>query len=509
MPVKYISQIIKEGAFSCLLCTEAECTKKCLKGVNCASIISSLRFENFAGAFDKASKNTACLSCTSKECEKNCRKAKITQSVPIQRVISSLLEADASEAVRKYVPMQEGFDADKVDLSIDFMGVHFENPFLLSSSVVGSNYEMLSKAFDQGWAGVAFKTVGVFVPDEVSPRFGTLAKESNTFVGFKNLEQISDHSLEENLECFRKLKKDYPSKVIIASIMGRNDEEWEYLAKVCEEAGADILEANFSCPQMAEKGTGSDVGQNPELVAQYCKAIRRGSKLPLLAKMTPNLGNMEVPAIAAINAGAEGIAAINTVKSILGVELDDFTSCPSISGKTSVGGYSGKAVKPVALRFINDMKQCSELKDIPVSGMGGIETWKDAAEFMALGCRTIQVTTAVMQYGYRIIYDMIDGMKRYLFARGFKSVEQIIGKALPQIIPADKLDRRSRQFPKFISEKCVGCGRCVTSCFDGGHQALSLSDKGRPVMNKKCVGCHLCILVCPSGAIVPGSRTSK
>ena len=155
------------------------------------------------------------------------------------------------------------------------------------------------------------------------------------------------------------------------------------------------------------------------------------------------------------------------------------------------------------------MKQCSELKDIPVSGMGGIETWKDAAEFMALGCGTIQVTTAVMQYGYRIIYDMIDGMKRYLFARGFKSVEQIIGKALPQIIPADKLDRRSRQFPKFISEKCVGCGRCVTSCFDGGHQALSLSDKGRPVMNKKCVGCHLCILVCPSGAIVSGSRTSK
>lgn len=291
--------------------------------------------------------------------------------------------------------------------------------------------------------------------------------------------------------------------------MGRNEREWETLARLMQEAGADIIECNFSCPHMAAHGLGSDVGQNPELVSSYTKAVRRGTTLPVLAKMTPNIGNMEIPATAAVNAGADGLAAINTIKSVMNVDLDSFVSEPRVSNYTSIGGYSGKAVKPIALRFIHDMKKCFAISSVPISGMGGIESWRDAAEFMTLGCGTVQVTTAVMQYGYGIIHDMIDGMKRYLAKYHYSSVSQIVGQALHSIVAADYLDRRTKEFPQFIREKCVGCQRCITSCFDGGHQALEADENGKPRLNKNCVGCQLCVLVCPSGAIVSGKRVEK
>lgn len=293
--------------------------------------------------------------------------------------------------------------------------------------------------------------------------------------------------------------------------MGQTVEEWTYLAKVVTEAGADIIECNFSCPHMAADGLGSDVGQSPELVEAYTKATRKGTHLPILAKMTPNIGNMEIPALAAVKAGADGIAAINTIKSIMNVDLATFVSGPSVVGKTSVGGYSGKAVKPIALRFIQSMKTHNGLTNIPMSGMGGIETWRDAFEFMALGCENIQVTTSVMQYGYRIIDDMIEGMKYYLSIHGFQSVKEIVGKALVHTISAEELDRDSICYPKFDRMKCIGCGRCYLSCYDGGHQALKQDENTKkPIMNaKKCVGCHLCALVCPVGAISAGTRVKK
>ena len=506
MDFQYASQIIKESASSCLLCSGKNCTAACKKGVDAAKILYSLRFENACGAYSQAKKNTACLDCTTKECEEACLKGKITHAVPVQKTVSALLSlSEDSEELKDGVV---SFPDDEVYLDTLFCGIRCENPFFLSSSVVASNYEMIAKAFDEGWAGVAFKTIGAFVPEEVSPRFATLRKEDDGFVGFKNIEQISDHTLEENLGFIRRLKSEYPTKVIIASIMGRNEREWESLARQVQMAGADIIECNFSCPHMATHGLGSDVGQNPELVSAYVKAVKRGSTLPVLAKMTPNVGNMEIPAIAAVNAGADGLAAINTIKSIVNVDLDTFVSQPQVGNYTSVGGYSGKAVKPIALRFINDMKKCIETMAVPISGMGGIETWRDAAEFMTLGCGTIQVTTSVMQYGYGIIHDMIDGMKRYLAKYGYNSVQQIVGQALPKIVSTDFLDRRTKQFPKFLREKCVGCGRCITSCYDGGHQALDLGKNGKPVLNKNCVGCQLCLLVCPAKAIVPGVRTS-
>lgn len=506
MDFQYSSILLRESSASCLLCTAKPCSTACEEGVDCGKILYSLRFENTSGAYVQAKSNTACLNCENKKCEIACLKGKITEAVKIQDTVSALIQLPENS-----LELKEGDTSDAIqDVSLEttFCGVKFENPFLLSSSVVASNYEMIAKAFDEGWAGVAFKTIGNFVPEEVSPRFATLKKEADRFVGFKNIEQISDHTLEENVDFIKRLKQNYPSKVIIASIMGRSEQEWEMLAHLMQVAGADIIECNFSCPHMATHGLGSDVGQNPDLVSSYTKAVRRGTNLPILAKMTPNVGNMEIPAMAAIEAGADGLAAINTIKSVLNVDLSSFVSEPQVGNFTSVGGYSGKAVKPIALRFIHDLKKCDKISASPVSGMGGIESWRDAAEFIALGCGTIQVTTAVMQYGYGIIHDMIDGMKRYLAKYNYKSIQEIEGKALPEIIPTDLLDRKTRQYPKFLREKCVTCGRCVISCYDGGHQALTQDKDGKPMLNKNCVGCQLCVLVCPSGAIVPGTRVA-
>ena len=264
---------------------------------------------------------------------------------------------------------------------------------------------------------------------------------------------------------------------------------------------ADIIECNFSCPHMSGDGLGSDVGQNPELVKRYTELVSSATNVPVLAKMTPNIGNIELPAIAAAEGGASGIAAINTIKSILGIDTDTLVSYPSISGKCAVSGYSGKAVKPIALRFISDLAHCERLSEMELSGIGGIETWHDALEFILLGCKNIQITTAVMQYGYRIIEDLISGTKHYMSSHGIKCISQLVGAAVNNIIPADELDRRTIIYPAFDRKKCIGCGRCFISCSDGGHQAIEIKG-GKAVLHaSKCVGCHLCMLVCPVNAI--------
>ena len=385
------------------------------------------------------------------------------------------------------------------DLSIEFCGVKCENPFFLASSPVGNNYDMCAKALESGWAGVVFKTVNSEKMIEVSPRFDATRKEGTPFVGFKNMEQVSEHSLEENLRDMKKLKENYPNKVLIASIMGASEEEWTRLAKQVTEIGADIIECNFSCPQMTTHAMGSDVGQNPELVKKYSAAVRKGTHLPVLAKMTPNIGNMEVPARAAIEGGATGIAAINTIKCITGVDLDKKVGLPIVNGKSSISGYSGKAVKPVALRFITQMKQDAALKNVPVSGIGGVETWEDALEFIMLGSGTVQVTTAIMQYGYRIVEDMISGIQYYMEEKGVEKLQDLVGCALDNIVPAENLDRDYIAYPNFNHDKCVGCGRCYVSCYDGAHQAIVWDAETRKpsLKQENCVGCHLCSLVCP------------
>lgn len=397
------------------------------------------------------------------------------------------------------------------DLSIDFLGVHFDNPFCLASSPVGNCYEMCRKAYESGWGGVYFKSVAPasFIINEVSPRFDTLSKEGTDFVGFKNMEQTSERPFEDSMADMARLKKEFPDKVLIASIMGPTEADWTELARRATATGADMLELNFSCPQMTTHAMGSDVGTNPELCEKYVAAAKRGTNLPIIAKMTPNITDMVPSAEAALRGGAAGVSAINTVKSIANVNLQNLAGMPMINGKSSVSGYSGKAVKPIALRFVNEMYH--RIPDVQISGIGGIETWEDAAEFILLGARNLQVCTAVMEYGYRIIDDLKSGLSYYMEERGVDHLEDLVGLASQNMLPAEQLDRTYKVYPAFDMDKCVGCGRCYVSCFDGAHQALTWNEEERrpELDSERCVGCHLCALVCPANAISKGDVVIK
>lgn len=396
--------------------------------------------------------------------------------------------------------------AIKKDLSINYLGVNCENPFFLSSSPVGSNYEMVAKSFEEGWGGVFYKTIGIFVADECSPRFDITSKEGLPWLGFKNMEQISDKPTQLNFENMFKLKRDYPDKVMVSSIMGSCDDEWRQLAKMSEQAGADLIEGNFSCPQMTSHAMGSDVGTNVELVRDYSRAVTETTKIPFIAKMTPNLTNMEPSARAALAGGAAGVSCINTVKSITNIDFENMTGMPVVNGKSSISGYSGAAVKPIALRFVAQLMQDEIIGKTHLSGIGGIETWRDCVEFLLLGCRNLQVTTAIMQYGYRIVEDMANGVMHFMDERGYNSLDDFIGLALPNLISAEDLNRDFKVYPAFDEDKCIGCGRCYLSCYDAAHQAIDWDENTRkPKLNDNCVGCHLCLNVCPvQGCITPG-----
>ena len=477
---------IKEEVARCLLCEDAPCTKACGKG-DPARAIRAIRFDN-----------AACVGKWISGCEEadleRAEQACIHYDRPIR--IREVLKATCSETVatNPHLP----------DLSITFCGIHCENPFFLASSAVCTNYDMVARAFEMGWAGVFFKTICMKDIREVSPRFDAV-KEGTSFIGFRNMEQLSENPCEKDFEILHRLKQNYPSKVVIASIMGQTEQEWIDLAKMAETAGCDAVELNFSCPQMRESGMGSDVGQDTELVTFFTAYVKRSVNIPVIPKMTPNIAHISEPAMAAYSAGADAISAINTIKSVTLGEGSEVNGCQTGSG------YSGKAVKPIALRHILAMVKNPIMKNIQYSGIGGIETWRDALEYIQLGCRNVQVCTAVMQYGARIIDDMILGLQNYMAERGVGKVEDLVGELLPKFyLPAD-LDRDTIVYPIIDRDKCIGCGRCHISCMDGGHQAITFDSATRQphIIGTKCVGCHLCRLVCPTGAIGLSKRIAK
>ena len=483
--MKYQFNILEEAG-RCLLCNDAPCSKVCGNG-DPARAIRAVRFDNAALAKkwvagcseqDLAQAQEACIH--------------YDRPIRITDIVRNLPEAEPA--------------GDRPSLAIDFCGIHCENPFFLASSSICTNYEMVARAFEAGWAGVFYKTICLDEIVEVSPRFDAIPRDGvrGDFGAFRNMEQLSENPAEVDFDILARLKRDYPSKVVVASIMGNTEEQWIELAKMAEAAGVDAIELNFSCPQMRIAGMGSDVGQDSELVLFYTAYVKRSVSIPVIPKMTPNITHMSQPAIAAYFANADAISAINTIKSV--TMSDD----AGIAGQKTVSGLSGRAVKPIALRFILEMAQNKILKGMQYSGIGGIETWRDALEFIQLGCSNVQVCTAVMQYGYRIIDDLILGLQHYMASRGVSSLDALVGEQLQYFVRPSDLDRTTVVYPMIDRERCIGCGRCYVSCTDGGHQAITFDEARTPhIVGTKCVGCHLCRLVCPTGAIGIAKRIPK
>ncbi len=389
----------------------------------------------------------------------------------------------------------------KASLKVTFCGIEFENPFCLSSSPVGNHAEMCARAFDAGWGGIVYKTLNVDERFKVimpSPRLNSYNYNGNKFVGLQNAEQISDRTLAENLKDIAELKKNYSTKVLISSIMGFNDDDWAILARESEKAGADMLELNFSCPQMARKDAGHRIGQNYEAVEHFTKIVKENCNLPIIAKMTPNITDMLPVALAAKRGGADAISAINTIRAITDIDIDSLTPMPMIHGKSGITGFSGPAAKPIGMRFVSELYNDKGL-NLPISAIGGIETWRDALHFILLGGMNIQVTTAIMRYGYRIIEDMKEGLLDYMNDRDIETIEQICGKAAEKLVDPSEFDIRYQVVSVIDEEKCIGCGQCYISCQDAANQAIifDLETRKATVDEKRCVGCTLCKHVCP------------
>ncbi len=478
---------LREEATRCLLCFDAPCSQACPNG-DPARAIRAIRFDNqqHAGRW--------VAQCTDSEllaAEEAC--IHYDRPIRIRELVHALADTPVSEV-------------SLPSLAIDFCGIHCENPFFLASSAVSTSYEMVARAFEAGWGGVYYKTICTQDIKEVSPRFDAMQSDGmGDFYGFRNMEQLSENPMRIDFDILKRLKKNYPTKVVIASIMGQTEKQWIALARMAERAGVDAIELNFSCPQMRLAGMGSDVGQNPELVTFFTAYVKRNVSIPVIPKMTPNITHISEPAMGAYFAGADAISAINTIKSVT------MNSRATVSDKKAVSGYSGRAVKPIAQRFILEMAQNPVLKSVQLSGIGGIETWRDALEFIQLGCRNVQVCTAVMQYGYRIIDDLRLGMQTYMQQRGLEKLEQLVGEEIPNFVAPSNLDRQTMVYPRIDRERCIGCGRCYTSCQDGGHQAITFDAATRrpQIVGTRCVGCHLCRLVCPTGAIGAAKRIEK
>ena len=386
------------------------------------------------------------------------------------------------------------------DLSANLAGITSPNPFWLASAPPTNSGYQIMKAFDAGWGGAVWKTMGIPVIN-VSSRYGAVNYRDSRMMGFNNIELITDRPLADNLREIEEVKKYFPDHAVIASLMVQSRAEWHQIVKDVENAGCDGIELNFGCPHgMCERGMGSAVGQEPSVLQTITEWVMEVAQVPVIVKLTPNITDITEPARAAAAGGADAISLINTIQSIVNVDLDTFVPQPAVDGKSTHGGYCGPAVKPIALNMVKSCAQDSKV-GIPISGIGGIETWKDAAEHLLLGASTVQVCTAVMHYGFGIIREMESGLNDYMDQKGFKKLDDLIGKSVPKVDSWEELNLNYKIIASINEEKCIGCQLCYIACEDGAHQAIGLSedaDNRKPhIIDENCVGCNLCSLVCP------------
>ncbi len=384
------------------------------------------------------------------------------------------------------------------DLSTNCGGIKSPNPFWLASAPPANSAGQVQRAFDAGWGGAVWKTLGQPIQN-VSSRFGGHNVRGVQAAGFNNIELITDRSLEVNFKEIYDTKKKYPKHAVIVSLMVETKEEWKDIIKRSVDAGGDGLELNFGCPHgMCERGMGSAVGQEPKVNREITSWAVEFSKIPVLVKLTPNVSDIVPHGLAAKRGGAHGVSLINTIKSIIGVDIDRFVPEPRVGGLSTNGGYCGAAVKPIALHMVAALAR-EEKFGLPISGIGGVSNWRDAVEFMLLGSSSVQVCTEVMLRGYRVVEDMIDGLEEYMRSHRFEKLDDMIGKAVPAYSEWGDLDLNYETIAKIDAEKCIGCHLCVAACQDGAHQCI-WSQEGTKVPRvdeSECVGCNLCKIVCP------------
>jgi dihydropyrimidine dehydrogenase (NAD+) subunit PreA len=390
------------------------------------------------------------------------------------------------------------------DLRCEIAGVKAPNPFWLASAPPTDKEYNVVRAFEAGWGGVVWKTLGEDPPVvNTSSRYGALHYRGYRMMGFNNIELISDRPLEVNLQEIKRVKRDWPDRALLVSLMVPcTEDSWKRILKRVEETEADGVELNFGCPHgMSERGMGSAVGQVPEyieMVVRWCKAATR---MPVFVKLTPNVTNILAPARAAKAGGADAVSLINTINSVMGVDLDRMAPLPSVHGKGAHGGYCGPAVKPIALCMVGEIARDPDCRGLPISGIGGIETWRDAAEFIALGAGSVQVCTAAMHYGFKIVEDMISGLSNWMDEKGYRRLDDFRGAAVPNYVDWGQLDMNYVVKARIDQEKCIRCGLCHIACEDTSHQSIrAIKENGRrryEVIEEECVGCNLCAHVCP------------